>query len=123
MQTNVLAAMRILPILLPMVDAAQGKLAVLSSRMGSIGLRESNASWLYRASKAAVNSVLKDVSLSAEKAVCVAFHPGWVRTDMGGANADLSPEQSVAGMRASLARFTRDDNGQFFNYDGAKLSW
>ena len=123
MQTNVLAAMRILPILLPMVDAAQGKLAVLSSRMGSIGLRESNASWLYRASKAAVNSVLKDVSLSAEKAACVAFHPGWVRTDMGGANADLSPEQSVAGMRASLARFTLDDNGQFFNYDGAKLSW
>jgi NAD(P)-dependent dehydrogenase (short-subunit alcohol dehydrogenase family) len=125
MHTNVLAAMRILPILLPLADKAEGKLAVLSSKMGSISLRENSASWLYRASKAALNSVLKDISLNTEKSVCVAFHPGWVRTDMGGSNADLSVEQSVSGMRSTLAGLSRnaDDNGSFFNFDGSKLNW
>jgi NAD(P)-dependent dehydrogenase (short-subunit alcohol dehydrogenase family) len=123
MHTNVLAAMRILPILLPLVDKAEGKLAVLSSKMGSISLRENSASWLYRASKAALNSVLKDISLNTEKSVCVAFHPGWVRTDMGGSNADLSVEQSVTGMCSTLAGLSRKDNGSFFNFDGSKLDW
>jgi NAD(P)-dependent dehydrogenase (short-subunit alcohol dehydrogenase family) len=84
MHTNVLAAMRLLP---QLVDAlAPGaRLAVLSSRMGSIGLRNSPSGWLYRASKAALNSVLKDASLVlAGRATCVSLHPGWVRTDMGG---------------------------------------
>ena len=125
MHTNVLAAMRILPILLPLVDKAEGKLAVLSSKMGSISLRENSASWLYRASKAALNSVLKDISLNTEKSVCVALHPGWVRTDMGGSNADLSVEQSVSGMRSTLAGLSRNagDNGSFFDFDGSKLNW
>lgn len=123
MHTNVLAAMRILPALLPMLDKAKGKLAVLSSKMGSISLRENNASWLYRASKAALNSVLKDLSLDTKKSVCVAFHPGWVRTDMGGSNADLSVEESVAGMRATLAGLSRNDTGSFFQFDGSRLQW
>lgn len=123
MHTNVLAAMRILPAMLPLVDAAAGKLAVLSSRMGSIALRENSGSWLYRASKAALNSVLKDISLSTKKSVCVAFHPGWVRTDMGGRHADLSAEESVTQMRATLDQLSRQDNGSFLNFNGRKLDW
>ena len=123
MHTNVLGAMRVLP---QLVDAlAPGaKLAVISSRMGSIGLRTSPSGWLYRASKAALNSVLKDASLALDgKAICVAFHPGWVRTDMGGSGADLDVASSVADMRRTLAALTAADNGSFFNHDGQPLAW
>ncbi|HJU70839.1 MAG TPA: SDR family oxidoreductase [Paucimonas sp.] len=125
MHVNVLAAMRILPIVAPCVAGVQGRLAVISSRMGSISLRADCSGWLYRASKAALNSVLADTALTfgPQGAVCIAFHPGWVRTDMGGAGADLAVEQSVSGIRATLAELTAEDNGQFLNYDGQRLTW
>jgi NAD(P)-dependent dehydrogenase (short-subunit alcohol dehydrogenase family) len=125
MHTNVLAAMRLLPAIGPLVANAGGRLAVISSRMGSIGLRNDSSSWLYRASKAALNSVLADAALELgpRGAVCVAFHPGWVRTEMGGAGAELPVEQSVSGMRATLAALTAKDNGSFLNYDGKQLTW
>ena len=123
MHTNVLGAMRVIP---QLADAlAKGaRLAVLSSQMGSIGSRSASAGWLYRASKAALNSVLKDASIAlAGRAVCVALHPGWVRTDMGGEGADLTAAQSVADLRALLAGLTPADNGRFLNHDGTPLAW
>ena len=123
MHTNVLGPMRVLPQLTEAL-APGARLAVISSRMGSIGLRGSPAGWLYRASKAALNSVLKDVSLVlAGRAVCVALHPGWVRTDMGGAGADLAVPDAVADMRRTLVALTPADNGGFFNHDGQALAW
>ena len=123
MHTNVLGAMRVIPQLADAL-APGARLAVLSSRMGSIGLRSTPAVWLYRASKAALNSVLKDVSIQfAGKAVCIAFHPGCVQTDMGGAGADLTPAQSVADMRRTLGGLTPAQNGSFLNHDGTPLAW
>lgn len=123
MHANVLGPMRVLPQLADAL-APGATLAVLSSRMGSIGGRSSSSSWLYRASKAAVNSVLKDLSLAwAGKAICVAFHPGWVQTAMGGPGADLTPERSVSDMRGVIARLTADDNGRFLNHDGSPIDW
>ncbi len=123
MQTNVLAAMRILPIIAPTVQQSKGRLAVVSSRMGSLSLRDGPNCWLYRASKAALNSVLMDVALSYPDMISVALHPGWVQTDMGGKSATLTPEQSAAGIRQTLAGLTHQDNGSFYNYDGKRLSW
>ena len=123
MHTNVLAAMRILPLILPLVENAAGKLAVLSSDMGSIGSRNNPQAWLYRASKAALNSVLKDTSLCAQSATCIAFHPGWVQTDMGGPGAQLTVDVSVAGMRRILAESGREKNGTFLSYQGTPLVW
>ena len=123
MRTNVLGPMRMLAQIAETL-APGARVAVLSSSMGSIGLRAAPNSWLYRASKAAVNSVLKDASLAlAGQAVCVAFHPGWVRTDMGGANADIDVTESVAGIRRVIAALREADNGGFFNYDGQPLAW
>jgi NAD(P)-dependent dehydrogenase (short-subunit alcohol dehydrogenase family) len=123
MHTNVLGAMRVLPQLAPVL-AAGAKVAVLSSRMGSIGARASTTGWLYRASKAALNSVLKDVSLAlAGRAVCVALHPGWVRTDLGGAGATLDVAQSVADLRRTIAALRPADNSGFFNHDGTPIPW
>jgi NAD(P)-dependent dehydrogenase (short-subunit alcohol dehydrogenase family) len=123
MHTNVLGAMRVLPQIADAL-APSAKVAVLSSRMGSIGSRTSANGWLYRASKAALNSVLKDASLVLNgKAICVAFHPGWVRTDMGGAGADIDASESVTGMRTVLAKLKAADNGSFLNYDGSAIVW
>ena len=125
MHTNVLAAMRLLPIDAPLVAATRGKLGVLSSRMGSIGARNSATGSLYRASKAALNSVLRDAALTygPQGATCIAFHPGWVQTDMGGAGAAISPDDSVRDLRATLARATPDANGTFLNHDGDPIPW
>jgi len=125
MRTNVLPAMRLLPRLLEALERDRGKLAVLSSRMGAIGPRTGTAGWLYRASKAALNSVLKDVSLVADArgVACVAFHPGWVQTDMGGKGADIDVATSVAGIRRTLAALDASKNGTFLSYDGSTIPW
>ena len=123
MHTNVLGPMRVIPQIAEYL-APGAKLVVLSSRMGAIGPRVSTSGWLYRASKAAVNSVLKDASLTlAGRATCVSFHPGWVRTDMGGSEASLDTGDSVAHMRRVIAALTPSDNGRFFDHDGAPIDW
>jgi NAD(P)-dependent dehydrogenase (short-subunit alcohol dehydrogenase family) len=125
MHTNVLAAMRLIPALASFLAATHGTLAVVSSRMGSMALMQSTSGWLYRASKAALNSVVKSASieLGAQGIVCVALHPGWVRTDMGGAAAEIDAADSVAGMRRVLAAVDSSMNGGFFNFDGERLPW
>ena len=125
MRTNVLAAMRLAPLAAPALAHRKGKLAVISSRMGSIGARSDSAGWLYRASKAALNSALKDMSLAfgAQGVTCVTFHPGWVRTDMGGSGAAIDVTTSVSAMRSTLAGVAPAQNGSFLNYDAAALPW
>ncbi len=123
MRTNVLGPMRVIPQVAEAL-APGARLAVLSSRMGSIGSRTSATSWLYRASKAAVNSVLKDTALTlGTRAACVAFHPGWVKTDMGGTGADIDVAISVAGMRRVIAALQPSESGAFRNYDGETIPW
>jgi NAD(P)-dependent dehydrogenase (short-subunit alcohol dehydrogenase family) len=126
MHTNVRGPMQLIPLLLPLVDAANGVLGVLSSRMGSISQTTGTTGWLYRASKAALNDVLKITSLQTRRATCVALHPGWVRTDMGGAHAAIDAAHSVTGMReviAEAAAAREVFNGRFFQYDGTELDW
>jgi NAD(P)-dependent dehydrogenase (short-subunit alcohol dehydrogenase family) len=123
MHANVLGPMRVIAQIAAALAPA-ARLAVLSSRMGSIGGRTSASSWLYRASKAAVNSVLKDAALAlGERAACVAVHPGWVRTDMGGAGGDIDAATSVAGMRRVIAGLGPADSGAFFDYAGKAIPW
>ncbi|WP_144157854.1 SDR family oxidoreductase [Paraburkholderia sp. BCC1885] len=126
MVTNVRGPMQLLPILLPLVEDAGGVLAVLSSKMGSIAEATGTTGWLYRVSKAALNDALKIASLQTRRAACVALHPGWVRTDMGGPQAAIDPERSVHGMREVLthaAAAHESFNGRFFQYDGTALDW
>lgn len=126
MQTNVRGPMQLLPILLPLTDAAHGVLAVVSSKMGGIAEMNGTAGWLYRVSKAAVNAALKAASLEARGSTCIALHPGWVRTEMGGASAAIDPAHSISGMRAVIsaaAANPRKFNGSFVQYDGTPLAW
>jgi NAD(P)-dependent dehydrogenase (short-subunit alcohol dehydrogenase family) len=123
MHTNVMAAMRLLPAVADAL-APMARVAVLSSRMGSLGLRANPNAWLYRASKAALNSVLKDTSIAlAGRAICVSLHPGWVRTDMGGAGAEIDVQPCVAALRATVAGLEPRHNGSFLDRDGQPLAW
>jgi hypothetical protein len=54
---------------------------------------------------------------------CLSFHPGWVQTDMGGAGASLTVEDSVRSLRATLAAADASKNGAFLNYDGTSIRW
>lgn len=123
MHTNVLGPMRVVPQLLDVL-APGARIGLLSSRMGSITLRANAAGWLYRASKAALNSVMRDIALVLDgRALCVSLHPGWVRTDMGGEQGDIDVATSAAGLRQVLGQLSPAHNGRFFNYDGESLAW
>jgi NAD(P)-dependent dehydrogenase (short-subunit alcohol dehydrogenase family) len=125
MHTNVRAPMQLIAALAPVLAQPGGKLAVVSSRMGSVSLMSTPSSWLYRASKAAVNAAVRaaSIELGPRGLICVSFHPGWVRTDMGGAGADIDVATSVSGMRRVLAAANESHNGKFLNYTGEQLSW
>ena len=125
MRTNVLAPMQLIPLLAQGLESAQGKLAAISSRRGSIGLATDTNSWLYRASKAALNSVVKTASihLGTRGVVCMALSPGWVRTDMGGPSARLDVRDSVTALRRVIAAANRSHNGRFLQHTGEQLEW
>jgi NAD(P)-dependent dehydrogenase (short-subunit alcohol dehydrogenase family) len=123
MHTNVMGAMMALPQIATKVEDANGVLAFVSSVMGSLqGTRSSDAA-LYRISKAALNMVVRTAQPTYPKARIVALHPGWVQTDMGGANATLTVEQSATGIRHTLAHLTPEHAGQFLSFDGSTLAW
>jgi len=123
---NTLAPVKLTETMLASLHLGGDKLIVcISSLMGSITDNTSGGSSYYRSSKAALNAVMKNLSLSLQKdAVGVLIlHPGWVKTDMGGANALIDADVSVRGMGQVIKEFTLTQSGQFINYDGKILPW
>jgi len=106
-------------------QGGQKKIITLSSIMGSIAENDSSGDFIYRSSKAAVNAVMKSLAgdLKSEGITVAVLHPGWVRTDMGGANASIEAPESVTGMRAVIAGLKESDSGRFLNYDGTEIPW
>ncbi|MDA1101121.1 MAG: SDR family oxidoreductase [Proteobacteria bacterium] len=124
--TNAMGPMRVAEAFADNVAAStQKKLITISSRMGSIGETSATNSIVYRSSKAAVNMVMKILAndLGPQGVIAICVHPGWVRTDMGGSSADISPEESAGGIRNVIAGLTAADNGGFRNYDGGVIQW
>lgn len=106
-------------------DSGRKTMAFLSSRMGSIGENTSGGSMIYRSSKAALNAAVKSlaIDLAPRGVKAIVLHPGWVKTDMGGENALITPAESVVGMRAVIDGLTPKDTGSFHAYDGSGLPW
>ena len=100
------------------------KIILISSIMGVQKHNGSNAS-IYRASKAAVNNVMVSVSevLKSIKITVVSYHPGWVRTSMGGSNASLSVKESASLLLNSFETLKLKDTGKFYNYDGSLINF
>ena len=123
---NVLGPARVVEAFVGNVAKGRGKrIVTLTSRMGSIEDNTSGGSYAYRSSKAGVNAVMKSFSidLAPRGITCVVVHPGWVRTDMGGAGGKLAPAESVKALRALIDSLKAKDTGKFFDYDGSELPW
>lgn len=124
MQVNAVAPVHAARQLLPNVKRG-GMVAFMSSKMGSVAENRDGSWELYRASKAALNSLVrgfyaKDAQLRSIKVLTL--HPGWVRTDMGGAQAPLSVAESTRGLATVLERY---DSGvhRFLDYAGGEIPW
>jgi NAD(P)-dependent dehydrogenase (short-subunit alcohol dehydrogenase family) len=126
LRVNAVAPIRVSEGLISNLERGQRKLIVnITSRLGSIAENSSGGSYAYRSSKAALNMAAKSMSvdLKGRGITVVVFHPGWVQTDMGGSGAPVTPPESVAGMRAKIAKLTAADSGHFFNYTGQPIPW
>jgi NAD(P)-dependent dehydrogenase (short-subunit alcohol dehydrogenase family) len=127
MHTNVMGAMQVIPQIAPMVQETKGVIACISSIMGSMQETTSGNAALYRVSKAALNMVVRCTQAEQSDITVLAIHPGWVQTDMGGAAAPLTPEQSASSLRQTLSHVLaqRDPKhrGAFLNHDGSTLPW
>jgi len=123
---NTLGPMRVTEAFLENVAQGGGKrIVTITSAMGSIADNLSGGRYAYRSSKAAVNIVMKSLSvdLAPRGITCVVMHPGWVRTDMGGEGGKLSPAESVKSVRAVIESLKPEDSGKFLNYDGKPYPW
>ena len=123
---NTQAPVKMAEAFLPNLQRGDKKLLVsISSQMGSIADNGSGGSILYRSSKAALNAAMKSVAIDLEdqRIGVLVLHPGWVKTDMGGPNALIEAQESVAGMRQVFAHFTLAQSGSFLKYDGSTLPW
>ncbi len=125
LRVNLLGAAAVVQALADNVAASRRKtIALMSSRLGSIA--ESSGNTLpYATSKAALNMLAKGLAatLATRGVIVVALSPGWVKTDMGGPAAPLSPQTSVAGLRKVIAGLKAADSGRFLSYDGSAIPW
>jgi NAD(P)-dependent dehydrogenase (short-subunit alcohol dehydrogenase family) len=123
---NTVGPLRVTQALLPNLRAGDRKMVMnMSSGLGSIANNGRGSSAAYRASKSALNMLTRTMAmdLKDEDFTFVAMSPGWVRTDMGGENAQLSPAESVRGMLGVLAPLTPADSGRYLSHDGTELPW
>jgi NAD(P)-dependent dehydrogenase (short-subunit alcohol dehydrogenase family) len=105
--------------------AGAAKALTLTSGMGSIGDVGSGRAMIYRTSKAAVNMAMRAraLQLAARGIIVAVINPGYVRSDMGGPGASISPEESVSAMRGIIAGLTAADAGSFLNWRGGSYPW
>ncbi len=104
--------------------SANPRVVMISSGLGSLARTGSNA-YAYRMSKAAMNMAARALAFDGAMAgiTTVTVAPGWVKTDMGGPNAVLQPEESASGVLTLVEGLSSGDNGNFFRYDGSQLPW
>ena len=100
------------------------KLAAITSGLGSTA-NNGGQRYAYRSSKAALNNAMRGLSRDwAGDGITVGiFHPGWVRTDMGGSSAPLDAVASVAGLRQRIAELGPKNSGAYRDYAGQELAW
>ena len=126
LDVNTMGPLRVAEAFVDPVARSERKLIVtLTSGMGSIADNTSGGAFAYRSSKAAVNMVVRSlaIDLAPRGITCVVVNPGWVRTDMGGSHATLTPAESVKRLRDLIETLGPAQSGKFFNHDGREYPW
>jgi NAD(P)-dependent dehydrogenase (short-subunit alcohol dehydrogenase family) len=123
-EVNALGPLRVAQGLLPNL-AAGAKVAIMTSRMGSVADNDSGGFYGYRASKAAVNAIGKSLAIDLKPRGVAVFlmHPGYVSTDMVGGHGDITPAQAAERLVAKVDALTLDDTGTFWHSNGSALPW
>lgn len=125
--TNCVGPIQLADALLDNIKSSHDKLVItITSRMGSIADNDSGRSYAYRCSKAAVNMGMRSFALDVEKlgVKCMLLHPGWVQTDMGGAQAQVTCEQSVKGMLDVINKQGNTAHAEvLWRYDNETIPW
>ena len=101
------------------------KIISITSKMGSIDDNTSGGSYIYRTSKTALNSMMRSLThdLASKGISTLTLHPGWVRTDMGGANAWINSSESVIGMIKQIKKLSQENSGRYLDYAGKTIKW
>jgi NAD(P)-dependent dehydrogenase (short-subunit alcohol dehydrogenase family) len=123
--TNAVAPIRVAQRLSEQLRQGSGVLAFMSSILGSVGIPDGGEICLYKASKAALNSMINSFVVQLQRPdLCVlAMHPGWVKTDMGGENAEIDVLTSTRGMLEQIKAHSGKGGLRFINYKGESLAW
>ncbi|WP_442109973.1 SDR family oxidoreductase [Pseudomonas sp. NUPR-001] len=121
--TNAVSPIRVAQRFAPQLNE-NGVLAFMSSILGSIAIPDGSEICLYKASKAALNSMINSfVTLQQPPQTVLAMHPGWVKTDMGGENAEIDVLTSTRGMLEQIKAHEGKGGLHFINYKGDSLIW
>ncbi|UXH39431.1 SDR family oxidoreductase [Pseudomonas promysalinigenes] len=123
--TNAVAPIRVARRLAGQLRENTGVLAFMSSILGSVTIPDGGELCLYKASKAALNSMINSFVVELQRPdLCVlAMHPGWVKTDMGGENAEIDVLTSTRGMLEQIKARSGKGGLRFINYKGEPLTW
>ena len=124
LNVNTIAPLRVATAFLPNVKAAKGKIITLSSQMGQVQSASSD-SLAYRVSKQAVNKLMRGLATELKPLgiPVLIVHPGWVKTDMGGEGAQLTPEDSAAQLQKLIDKLDIASTGKFLAWNGKELAW
>ena len=125
MKVNVLAPLLLTRALLPALSSGRGRtVAMISSRAGSITEgHDDDGDYAYRCSKSALNMATAKLAYEFRTLTVISLHPGWVKTDMGGRDAEIPVSESVAGMRRVLSTLSPLASGAFLAHDGSTIAW
>lgn len=126
LDVNTLGPLRVLQAFLPNLErSAWPRILTITSRMGSLTASPATDRIAYRASKAALNRLILAAAgdLKTRNVAVAVAHPGWVQTDMGGAQAALSPAESARGLIEVIDHMTLSNTPRFFDHDGSTISW
>ena len=123
--TNAVAPINLAQRFVGQIRKDTGVLAFMSSVLGSVTIPDGSDLALYKASKAALNSMTNSfiTQLGEPKPTVLSLHPGWVKTDMGGAGADIDVDTSVTGIADQLAASRGADAHRFIDYSGREIAW